>query len=83
MHEAEAAFRIVDRRHTAVAGEFSVAGDVPAGYRAHAVLLGPHTEDRVVALLRNKGVHANAMERLLNERARAQSRIGTSPPLAR
>jgi len=82
MHEAEAAFRIVDRRHTAVAGEFNVPGDVPAGYRAHAVLLGHHTEDQAVAWLRDKGVHADAMERLVNERARARSRIGTLPPLA-
>jgi hypothetical protein len=79
--EAEAAFRIVDRRHTAVAGEFSVPSDIPAGYRAHSVLLGHHTEDQAIALLRDKGVHADAMERLLNERGCAQSRIGTLPPL--
>jgi hypothetical protein len=82
MQEADAAFRIVDRRHTAFAGEFSVPSDIPAGYRAHSVLLGHHTEDQAVAFLRDKGVHADAMERLLNERARAQSRIGTLPPLA-
>jgi hypothetical protein len=82
MQEAEAAFRIVDRRHTAFAGEFSVPSNIPAGYRAHSVLLGHHTEDQAIALLHDKGVHAEAMERLLNERARAQSRIGTLPPLA-
>jgi hypothetical protein len=82
MQEGEAAFRIVDRRHTAFAGEFSVPSDTPVGYRAHSVLLGHHTEDQAVALLREKGVHADAIERLLNERVRAQSRIGTLPPLA-
>jgi hypothetical protein len=82
MQEAEAAFRIVDRRHTAIAGEISVPSDVPAGYRVHSVLLGHHTEDQAIALLRDKGVHADAMERLLNERASARSRIGTLPPLA-
>jgi hypothetical protein len=81
MQEAEAAFRIVDRRHTAVAGEFNVPSDIPAGYRAHSILLGHHTEDQAIALLRDKGVHADATERLLNERARAESRIGTLPPL--
>jgi hypothetical protein len=82
MQEAETGFRIVDRRHTAFAGEFSVPSGIPAGYRAHSVLLGHHTEDQAIALLRDKGVHADAMERLLNERASAQSRIGTLPPLA-
>ncbi len=82
MQESEAVFRIVDRRHTAFAGEFSVPSHIPAGYRAHSVLLGHHTEDQAIALLRDKGVHADAMERLLNGRASAQSRIGTLPPLA-
>jgi hypothetical protein len=82
MQEAEAAFRIVDRRHTAFAGEFSAPSDIPAGCRVHAVLLGHHTEDQAIAFLRDKSVHADAMERLLKERARAQSRIGTLPPLA-
>jgi hypothetical protein len=81
MQEAEATFRIVDRRHTAFAGEFSVPSDIPAGYRAHSVLLGHHTEDQAVTMLRDKGVHADAIERLLNERARAQAHIGTLPPL--
>ncbi len=81
MQEVEAAFRIVDRRHTAFAGEFSVPSDAPAGYRVHSVLLGHHTQDQAIALLRDKGVHADAMERLLNERASAQSRIGGLPPL--
>jgi hypothetical protein len=82
MQEAEGTFRIVDRRHTAFAGELNAPGDIPAGYRAHSVLLGHHTEDQAVALLRDKRVHADAIERLLKERARAQSRIGTLPPLA-
>jgi hypothetical protein len=82
MQDAEGAFRIVDRRHTAFAGEFSVPKDTPAGYRAHSILLGHHTEDQAVALLRDKGVHADAMERLLNERASAQSRLATLPALA-
>jgi len=82
VQEAEAAFRIVDRRHTAFAGEFGMPSDIPAGYRVHSVLLGYHTEDQAIALLRDKGVHADAVERLLNGRARAQSRIGTLPPLA-
>jgi hypothetical protein len=81
MQEAEAAFRIVDRRHTALGGEFSAPSDIPAGYRAHAVLLGHYTEDQAVGFLRDKGVHPEAMDRLLKERARAQSRISTLPPL--
>jgi hypothetical protein len=82
MQEVEATFRIVDRRHTAFADEFSVPNDSPAGYRAHSVLLSHYTEDQAIALLRDKGVHADAMDRLLNERASAQSRIGKLPPLA-
>jgi hypothetical protein len=82
MQEAETTFRIVDRRHTAVAGESTSSSDFPAGYRAHSVLLGHHTEDQAVALLRDKGVHPEAMERLLAERARAESRIRTLPPFA-
>jgi hypothetical protein len=82
MQEAEIPFRIVDRRHTAVEGEFIVPSDIPAGYRAHAVLLGHYTEAQAIAFLRDKSVHADATERLLNERARAQSRIGTLPPPA-
>ncbi len=81
MQEA-AAFRIADRRHTAFAGEFSAPSDIPAGCRAHAVLLGHYTEDQAVAFLRDKSVHGDAMERLLKDRARAQSRIGTLPPFA-
>jgi hypothetical protein len=82
MQEAEAAFRIVDRRHTALGGEFNTPSDIPAGYRDHAVLLGHHTEDQAIAFLRDKSVHADAMERLLKERARAQSLIGTLPALS-
>jgi hypothetical protein len=82
MQEAETSFRIVDRRHTAIEGEFSVPSGIPTGYRAHTVLLGYYTEAQAIAFLRDKGVHADAMERLLNEQARAQSRIGALPPLA-
>jgi hypothetical protein len=82
MQEAEAAFRVVDRRHTAFGGEFSAPSDIPEGYRAHAVLLGHYNEDQAIAFLRDKSVHPDAMERLLKERARAQSRISTLPPLA-
>lgn len=82
MQEAEATFRITDRRHTAMAGVLSVPGDVPAGYRSHAVVLGHHSEDQAVAWLRDNGVHPNAVKRLMNEGARARSRIGTLPPLA-
>lgn len=82
MQEAETTFRIVDRRHTALAGESTSSSDFPAGYRAHSVLLGHHTEDQAVAFLRDKGVHPEAMERLLTERARAESRIRTLPPVA-
>jgi hypothetical protein len=82
MQEANAAFRIVDRRHTAFAGEFSMPNDGPAGYRAHSVLLGHHNEDQAIALLRDKSVHTDAMVRLLNERGSAQSRIAKLAPLA-
>jgi hypothetical protein len=82
MQETETTFRIVDRRHTALASESVSSRDFPAGYRAHAVLLGHHTEDQALAFLRDKSVHADAMERLLKDRARAQSRIGTLPPWA-
>jgi hypothetical protein len=82
MQEAESTFRIVDRRHTALAGEFIPSSDLPAGYRAHSVLLGHKTEDQAFAFLRDKGVHPEAMERLLAERARAESRIRTLPPFA-
>ena len=82
MQEAEATFRIVDRRHTAVAGELGVPGRMPAGYRAHAVVLGHHSDDQAVAWLRDRSVHPEAVERLLNASARARSHIGTLPPLA-
>jgi hypothetical protein len=82
MQEAESTFRIVDRRHTALAGESISSSDLPAGYRAHSVLLGHKTEDQAVAFLRDKGVHLQAMERLLAERARAESRIRTLPPFS-
>ena len=82
MQEAEATFRIADRRHTALASEVGVPSDIPAGYRAHAVLLGHITEDQAIALLHDQDVHADAVARLLSERARSQSRIGTLAPLA-
>src|ERR1700761_8831124 len=56
--------------------------DLPAGYRAHSVLLGHQTEDQALAFLRDKGVHPEATERLLAERARAESRIRALPPFA-
>ncbi len=82
MQEAETTFRVVDRRHTALGGESISSSDSPAGYRAHSVLLGHNTEDQAVAFLRDKGVHPEAMGRLLTERARAESRIRALPPLA-
>jgi hypothetical protein len=89
MREAETTFRIVDRRHTALGGETTSLGsettslsDLPAGYRAHSVLLGHQTEDQALAFLRDKGVHPEATERLLAERARAESRIRALPPFA-
>jgi hypothetical protein len=82
MQEAETSFRIVDRRHTALAGETISSSDIPAGYRAHSILLGHNTEDQAVAFLRDKGVHPEAMGRLLTERARVESRIRALPPVA-
>ena len=38
MPEPEYAFRMVDRRHSATAGESGARRDIPDGYRPHAVL---------------------------------------------
>lgn len=81
MQEAEATFRISDRRHTAVPARPGMPADMPAGYRAHAVVLGHNSDDQAVAWLRARDVHADARERLLGDGARARSRIATLPPL--
>ena len=81
MQEAEPTFRIVDRRHTAIAGELRVPGDMPTGYRAHSVVLGNHPEDQAIAWLRDNSVHRDAVERLVSESARARSHVATLPPL--
>jgi hypothetical protein len=80
--EPEATFRMVDRRHSASAGEPGVQRDIPDGYRPHAVLLGHHSEDQAREFLRDKGVHPDAAGGLMQERARAQSRIRTLAPFA-
>jgi hypothetical protein len=56
--------------------------NIPPGYRLHSVLLGYHSEDQARAFLHDKGVHPDAIDDLLQERARAQSRIRTLPAFA-
>jgi hypothetical protein len=80
--EPEATFRMVDRRHSANAGESGARREIPDGYRPHAVLLGHHSEDQAREFLRDKGVHPEAVPGLMQERARAQSRIRMSAPFA-
>lgn len=82
MPEPEVTFRMVDRRHSATAGEPGARRDVPDGYRPHAVLLGYHSEDQAREFLRDQGVHPDAVSDLMAERARAQSRIRTLEPFA-
>jgi hypothetical protein len=80
--EPEVTFRMVDRRHSANAGESGAPRDIPDGYRPHAVLLGYHTEDQAREFLRDQAVHPDAVSDLMAERARAQSRIRTLEPFA-
>jgi hypothetical protein len=78
--EPEVTFRTVDRRHSANAGESGARRDIPDGYRPHAVLLGHHTEDQAREFLRDQGIHPDSVSDLMQERARAQSRIRTLAP---
>jgi hypothetical protein len=80
MSEPEATFRMVDRRHSANAGESGARREIPDGYRPHAVLLGYHSEDQAREFLRDQGIHPDAVGDLMQERARAQSRIRTLAP---
>lgn len=80
--EGDAGFRMVDRRHSASADRSGARRDIPEGYRAHAVLLGHLGEEQARAFLRDKAVYPDAVAALMAERAQAQSRIQTLPPLA-
>jgi hypothetical protein len=80
--EPEAAFRMVDRRHSASAGESGAQRDVPDGYRPHSVLLGFHTEDQAREFLRDKAAHPDCVGELMQEQERAQARIRTLAPFA-
>jgi hypothetical protein len=80
--EPEVTFRMVDRRHSTSAVESGAQRDIPDGYRPHSVLLAYHTEDQAREFLRDKGVHPDCVSDLMQERARAQSRIRTLAPFA-
>ncbi len=77
--EPGATFRVTDRRHSTDLAASGARREVPAGYRAHAVLLGYHDEDHARAFLRDKEVHRDAMDDLLRERGRVRARIQALP----
>ena len=74
MPEPEVTFRMVDRRHSATAGESGARRDIPDGYRPHAVLLGYHSEDQAREFLRDQAAHPDCVGDLMAER-------GTPSPL--
>jgi hypothetical protein len=79
MPESEMTFRVSDRRHAAGMADAGAVRESPPGYRPHAVLLGYLDEDQARAFLLDKGVHPDAMDDLLRERARVRARIQALP----
>jgi hypothetical protein len=77
--EPEATFRVTDRRHAASVADTGARRAIPPGYRPHAVLLGYHDEDQAREFLRDKEVHPDALNELMQKRARASARIQTLP----
>jgi hypothetical protein len=77
--EPETTFRVTDRRHAASVADTGARRAIPPGYRPHAVLLGYHSEDQARAFLLDKGCHPDAMDDLLQERARVRACIRGLP----
>jgi hypothetical protein len=79
MGEPETTFRVTDRRHAASVADAGARRAIPPGYRPHAVLLGYHGEDQARAFMLDKGIHPDAMDDLLQERARVRACIQALP----
>jgi hypothetical protein len=77
--EPETTFRVTDRRHAASVADTGARRAIPPGYRPHAVLLGYLGEDQARGFLFDRGVHPDAMDDLMRERARVSARIEALP----
>jgi hypothetical protein len=73
-------FEVVDKRRTQQTAP-GPRRPIPAGYRAHSVLLGYCSEDAARNLLESKGFPPDLLDEMMQERERAQAHVQTLAPL--
>src|SRR5215471_6390048 len=78
--KAEGSFQVVDKRRSHVI-EHPGRRSVPAGWRAHSVLMGYFNSDYARRFLKDKALQPELVEELMQQREFAQARMQSLPPL--
>lgn len=79
--KADVGFQVVDKRHGQTSGKDS-RRQIPAGWRAHSVLLAYYSEEGARTYLEDAGLHPGQVEELMRERERALAHMNGLGPLA-
>lgn len=78
--KADVGFQVVDKRHGQTSGKDS-REHVPAGWRAHSVLLAYYSQEGARTYLEDAGLHPGQVEELMRERERALAHLQGLPAL--
>jgi hypothetical protein len=79
---SDVSFQVVDKRHSQMPAKPSGKKRfIPAGWRAHSVLLGHYDEDHAREFLQRKTLPPDVVDELMTDHRRAEMQLREMPPL--